>query len=116
MDIQASLQSFSTQPLLKACRSLFKDTLNIPLSPLADSPILPKRFFRDSCPHDGYSHSGQGLRSNRMKKGSDPIHLLTPAASCGYLSFTSLLSASAAGRGAALSGAALAFFRGGRFA
>jgi hypothetical protein len=48
MDIQASLQSFSTQPLLKACRSLFKDTLNIPLSPLADSPINPDRFFRDN--------------------------------------------------------------------
>lgn len=48
MDIQASLQSFSTQPLLKACRSLFKDTLNIPLSPLADSPITPDRFFRDN--------------------------------------------------------------------
>lgn len=116
MDIQASLQSFPTQPLLAAARSLFKDTLKIPLSPLADSPILPKRFFRDSCPHDGYSHPGQGLRSNRMKKGSDPIYLLTPAASCGYLSFTSLLFASAAGRGAALSGAALAFFKGGRFA
>jgi hypothetical protein len=48
MDIQASLQSFSTQPLLKAARSLFKDTLNIPLSPLADSPITPDRFFRDN--------------------------------------------------------------------
>lgn len=48
MDIQASLKSFSTQPLLKAARSLFKDTLNIPLSPLADSPITPDRFFRDN--------------------------------------------------------------------
>jgi type I restriction-modification system DNA methylase subunit len=48
MDIQASLQSFSTQPLLKAARSLFKDTLKIPLSPLADSPITPDRFFRDN--------------------------------------------------------------------
>lgn len=48
MEIQSALQSFSTQPLLKACRSLFKDTLNIPLSPLADSPITPDRFFRDN--------------------------------------------------------------------
>ena len=48
MDIQASLKSFSTQPLLIAARSLFKDTLKIPLSPLADSPITPQRFFRDA--------------------------------------------------------------------
>jgi adenine-specific DNA-methyltransferase len=48
MSLESALQSFSTQPLLKACRSLFKDTLKIPLSPLADSPITPQRFFRDA--------------------------------------------------------------------
>lgn len=38
------------------------------------------------------------------------ISLLTAAPICGYLSLTSLLSVSAAGRGAAPSGAAPAFF------
>jgi adenine-specific DNA-methyltransferase len=52
MDIQASLQSFSTQPLLQASRALFKDALSIPLQPLADAAIEPKRFFRDQHKED----------------------------------------------------------------
>ena len=56
MSLESALQSFSTQPLLIAARILFKDTLKIPLSPLADSPITPQRFFRDAYKpdrHDG---------------------------------------------------------------
>ena len=48
MSLPSALQAFATQPLLNAARGLFKDTLNIPLSPLADSPITPQRFFRDA--------------------------------------------------------------------
>jgi type I restriction-modification system DNA methylase subunit len=48
MSLETALQSFATKPLLLAARSLFKETLNIPLSPLADTPITPDRFFRDN--------------------------------------------------------------------
>ena len=48
MSLESALLSFSNQPLLKAARSLFKDTLDIPLSPLADAAITPQRFFRDA--------------------------------------------------------------------
>ncbi|MEN8726061.1 MAG: hypothetical protein ABF325_10875 [Lentimonas sp.] len=47
MQIDTALSHFSDQPLLQAARSLFKDSLNIPVSPLADAAITPQRFFRD---------------------------------------------------------------------
>lgn len=46
--IRDALQRFTDQPLLQAARSLFRETLNIPLSPLADTAITPERFFRDA--------------------------------------------------------------------
>ena len=45
MDLTAALHDFTDQPLLGATRDLFKKTLRIPLSPLADSPITAERFF-----------------------------------------------------------------------
>lgn len=48
MSLESALHAFSTQPLLTAARGLFKDTLKIPLSPLADAAITPQRFFRDN--------------------------------------------------------------------
>lgn len=48
MSLLTALQSFTTQPLLHASRTLFKDALGIPLSPLADTPLTPERFFRNS--------------------------------------------------------------------
>ncbi len=48
MQIDSALSHFSDQPLLKASRALFRDSLNIPLSPLADTAIAPQRFFRDN--------------------------------------------------------------------
>lgn len=45
MDLTAALHEFTDSPLLEATRDLFKKTLGIPLSPLADSPITAKRFF-----------------------------------------------------------------------
>ena len=56
MSLESALAQFSSQPLLKASRALFKDTLEIPLSPLADAAIEPKRFFRDAF--DEKRHSG----------------------------------------------------------
>ena len=47
MQIDTALSHFSDQPLLQAARSLFKESLNIPVSPLADAAISPQRFFRD---------------------------------------------------------------------
>lgn len=48
MTIQIALQAFTNEPLLQAARRLFKETLHIPLSPLADAAIAPQRFFRDA--------------------------------------------------------------------
>lgn len=48
MQIESALSHFSDQPLLQAARSLFRESLNIPLSPLADAAITPQRFFRDA--------------------------------------------------------------------
>lgn len=48
MSLQTALQAFATESLLPAARALFKDTLHIPLSPLADAAIPPQRFFRDA--------------------------------------------------------------------
>ena len=48
MTLDAALAQFSSQPLLTASRALFKDTLHIPISPLAAAAIDPKRFFRDA--------------------------------------------------------------------
>jgi len=45
MDLTAALHGFTDKPLLGATRDLFKKTLGIPLSPLADSPITAERFF-----------------------------------------------------------------------
>lgn len=45
MEIPTALRHFTDQPLLGATRDLFKKTLGIPLSPLADSPITAERFF-----------------------------------------------------------------------
>lgn len=56
MSLESALSQFTTQPLLHASRTLFKDALGIPLSPLADAAIEPKRFFRDQHKED--KHSG----------------------------------------------------------
>jgi len=50
MELLSALQNFADpgKTLLKSARDLFKDTLNIPLSPLADTPLTPERFFRNS--------------------------------------------------------------------
>jgi hypothetical protein len=48
MQIDTALSHFTDQPLLQAARSLFRESLNIPLSPLADTAITPERFFRDN--------------------------------------------------------------------
>ena len=48
MQIDIALSHFTDQPLLQAARSLFRESLNIPLSPLADTAITPERFFRDN--------------------------------------------------------------------
>ncbi|MGC6423816.1 MAG: Eco57I restriction-modification methylase domain-containing protein [Lentimonas sp.] len=48
MQIDTALSHFTDQPLLQAARSLFRESLNIPLSPLADTAITPQRFFRDN--------------------------------------------------------------------
>ena len=48
MQIDTALHHFTDQPLLQAARSLFRESLNIPLSPLADAAITPQRFFRDN--------------------------------------------------------------------
>lgn len=53
MQIDTALRNFIDKPLLEATRSLFRDSLNIPLSPLADAAISPCRFFRD---HLNQSH------------------------------------------------------------
>lgn len=45
LDLTTALKDFTGKPLLEATRDLFKKTLSIPLSPLADSPIEAKRFF-----------------------------------------------------------------------
>ena len=45
MDLTAALHEFTDSPLLGATRDLFKKTLGIPLSPLADTPITAERFF-----------------------------------------------------------------------
>ena len=47
MSIESALLKFSDEPLLQAARSLFRNSLHIPLSPLADAAITPQRFFRD---------------------------------------------------------------------
>ncbi|NBB81390.1 MAG: hypothetical protein GVY36_18445 [Verrucomicrobia bacterium] len=47
MSLESALLKFSSEPLLQASRSLFKETLHIPLSPLADAALSPQRFFRD---------------------------------------------------------------------
>ena len=48
MEIPTALRHFTDRPLLQAARSLFRESLNIPLSPLADTAIPPQRFFRDA--------------------------------------------------------------------
>ncbi len=52
MSLESALAQFSTQPLLYASRALFKDALSIPLQPLADTAIEPKRFFGDQHKED----------------------------------------------------------------
>lgn len=47
MSLESPLLKFSNEPLLPAARCLFKETLHIPLSPLADAALSPQRFFRD---------------------------------------------------------------------
>jgi hypothetical protein len=48
MDIPNALQKFTNKPLQEATRDLFKNTLGIPISPLADTAIPPERFFRNA--------------------------------------------------------------------
>jgi len=48
MSLTSALLEFSSNSLLSASRHLFRDTLQIPLSPLADTPIQPKRFFGEN--------------------------------------------------------------------
>lgn len=48
MSLESALQAFSSEPLLQATRSLFRESLNIPFSPLAEAAITPQRFFRDA--------------------------------------------------------------------
>ena len=48
MDIPNALHKFTNKPLQEATRDLFKNTLGIPISPLADTAIPPERFFRNA--------------------------------------------------------------------
>ncbi|MEX1048033.1 MAG: Eco57I restriction-modification methylase domain-containing protein, partial [Akkermansiaceae bacterium] len=58
MSIESAIQNFADpgKTLLQSARSLFKDALSIPLQPLADTAIEPKRFFKDQ--HKEAKHSG----------------------------------------------------------
>jgi len=46
--LSAALSQFSSSPFLEATKQLFREILHIPLSPLAETPIDPERFFGEA--------------------------------------------------------------------